>query len=262
MYSSLLIKLALPFVCFVPVFLLPVYRTLAVPSDVEIVETNDPVSTEPMASNAIDLDGILFETWAPETEWVVPLNEPEAYTSVSFGFRITNNSEEPVRLRPYGRLDIGLNGPDSSWHAYVIADSITAARETDYLLIQPGERVPYLIECKLFWTEDGELVARGIDTYGNNWLLFRLQPNMTYQLWMIYMGDPPVSIDLERLFVERWRYPPDPAQRILSSARVRREDAPYTFSDTNIDPADMIVIEGILGNRVHTPAVEIFLVQP
>ena len=232
MYNSLPFRLALPFGFLIVSSLSQVNNTLAIPPNVENNATNEQISTELTDSNAIDLDGILFETWVPETEWVVPQKEPEAYTPVSFGFRITNTSEEPVRLRPYGKLDIGLNTPDGSWHAYVVADSITAPRESDYLLIKPGESIPYLIEGRLFWTEDESLVARGIDTYGNDWRLVNLQPNMTYQLWMIYLGDPPVSIDdFDRYVVERWRYPPEPAQRVSSSARVRREGAPYTFSD-------------------------------
>jgi len=78
-----------------------------------------------------------------------------------------------------------------------------------------------------------------------------LEPG-TFKLWMTYSGsrESENSADFSRLLAEQWQYPPQPSQRMLVSVRVF-EDAELSTRTT---------LEGVVGNLVQVPPVEIRLV--
>jgi hypothetical protein len=70
---------------------------------------------------------------------------------------------------------------------------------------------------------------------------------------MTYIGsrESENSPNLSRLLAEQWQYPPQPSQRISLSVRVF-EDAELSTRTT---------LEGVVGNLVQVPPVEIQIVQ-
>lgn len=95
-------------------------------------------------SQAVEVEGICFETIVPQTTWRIPENRPDASTPVELGMKITNNSSTPYRftqlalypdmMQPDGQaLRLGSMG----WAAQI--------RDTDYPLVRPGESKTFLL---------------------------------------------------------------------------------------------------------------------
>jgi hypothetical protein len=203
--------------------------------------------SESTSSNAINLDGVLFETWVSEREWVIPPNQPDASTPIEFGLRITNNRQEPIRLAlPLGMLPVLLGIDESLKTYYFSGTSGLILRESDYPVVMPGESIILTEEVEILW-EDNRLLARGGDAYANQWW-FHLEPNAMYLLRTWYVGSDCCSTG--GVDVEQRTSPPNPTNLILLDETVERDTEPL-----------LIVVDRIIGNQIVTPAIEISTIQ-
>jgi hypothetical protein len=131
----------------------------------------DALSSEPVCSDPIDLDGVVFETVVADREWVIPPNESGMYTPVKFGIRVTNNTQEPIRIALVDSLSPWLFRLNGTGHSYGQGSlPYQEVREFDYPRLVPGEVASFFLEGRLSWN-DGQLVATGaVDITGDGFL--------------------------------------------------------------------------------------------
>ncbi|MDF5723799.1 MAG: hypothetical protein PUP91_25720 [Rhizonema sp. PD37] len=120
-------------------------------------------------SNAVEVDGIRFETLVPEQ--VVHVQKYEEETPVQFGVRITNQASTPYRFElqrflpelsdPHGRL-MKING--------VNRNTSTEAEESDIPLIMPGESLEFLMTANISWYSKDCFQLLGDAIYGGVWI--------------------------------------------------------------------------------------------
>ncbi len=135
--------------------------------------------------NAIEVDGICFETLIPEEMVRLPKYGEE--TPVQFGVRITNQTSTPYRfdlqlflpeiLDPQGKtlqIDGGQNAKRE-------------VKESDIPLLMPGESLDFLMDAKLNWYKEHFL--RFVGWYKEHFL--RFVGNATYGgVWIFWLSKP------------------------------------------------------------------------
>ncbi len=114
-------------------------------------------SAESFDSNAIEVDGILFETLMSERVLKIPTEppEPDGYTRtpVRLGIRITNNTQNTFRFNFYTKLNPEMLGIDGQFvPAVFLRIRRTKARETHFPLVMPFKSVTFLPPVNLVWS--------------------------------------------------------------------------------------------------------------
>ncbi|MEH2377470.1 MAG: hypothetical protein V7K27_00960 [Nostoc sp.] len=138
-------------------------------------ESNNP--------NAIEVDGICFETLMPEEMVRLPKYGEEI--PVQFGVRITNQTSTSYRfdlpyvlpeiLDPYGRaMQRSLN-----------KNATRKVKKSDIPLIMPGESLDFLMDAKFNWYDENCLQLLGNAIYGGLWIFWYIQPGK-YQVRFTY----------------------------------------------------------------------------
>jgi len=180
-------------------------------------------------SNAVEVDGMQFETAIPERVWHIPENKPGATTPVRLGITVTNNRSTPLYFSFYSDMlpDLVVSGGQSLLAGGGF-EGISYPIESDFLLAMPGKHVTYLREAKLFWN-DNQLL------FGSH----NSRVNLRLGTW-VYQDIKP------GLYYVRFKY------------RNREPQATYYKPETN----QYIRLEGIWTGQVTTPFVEILLVMP
>ncbi|MDF5725878.1 MAG: hypothetical protein PUP91_36620 [Rhizonema sp. PD37] len=140
--------------------------------------------SESYHSNAVEVDGLFFETLVPER--VVHVHKYEKETPVQFGFRITNQASTPYRFElqrflpelsdPHRRL-IKING--------INRNTSTQAEESDIPLIIPGDSLEFLMTTKIRWYRKDWFQLLGQVMYGGFWTFNNLKPGK-YQVRFSY----------------------------------------------------------------------------
>jgi hypothetical protein len=205
--------------------------------------------------NAVNLDGIIFQTWVSEREWVAPPNAPNVYTSITAGIRVTNNTQESVRIARASANSTRLRGLDNSGHSGNEYHLNRLARtESDYPLVAPGDSIIFSREGKLYWKR-GELVAEsGIDDYGNEWFLGNLQVGAEYSLWFVY-NEYKLPLDQVFNYLQGWLNQPQPPRKVSETVTVLESNDVCSSS-----PPRMVDLEGVIGNSLNTLPVQISIV--
>ncbi|MDY6782420.1 MAG: hypothetical protein SW833_07695 [Cyanobacteriota bacterium] len=101
-------------------------------------------------SQAVEVEGICFETIVPQTTWRIPENEPDASTPIELGMKITNNSSTPYRFTRFA-LSADLMRLDRQ--AVEIGTLVNLGKDwdTDHPLVEPGNSETFLLEGEIRW---------------------------------------------------------------------------------------------------------------
>ncbi|MBW4648360.1 MAG: hypothetical protein KME06_06625 [Kastovskya adunca ATA6-11-RM4] len=121
-------------------------------------------------SNAVEVDGIRFETVVPERVLSIPKKNvvqkllyvlqclsptlpqhPYPSVSVQIGLRITNNTSTPLRFSFYFTLSPELIGVDGQIPLEGGWFSTTAPIESDFPSIMAGESATFFPDARIFW---------------------------------------------------------------------------------------------------------------
>lgn len=146
-------------------------------------------SSESNHSNAVEVDGIRFETLVPER--MVRLSKYGEETPVQFGVRITNQASTPYRFElqrflpelsdPHGRL-MKIDGLNRN--------AMRRIEELDIPLIIPGASLDFLMAVKIIWYSKDCFQLLGDAIYGGIWTFYNLKPGK-YQVRLKYENQLP-----------------------------------------------------------------------
>ncbi len=140
-------------------------------------------SCESNNSNAIEVDGICFETLMPEEMVRLPKYGEE--TPVQFGVRITNQASIPYRFDlPYILPEI-LDPYGSTMQRSLNKNATRKVKKSDIPLIMPGESLDFLMNAKFNWYKENYLRLLGNAIYGGIWIFWYSQPGK-YQVRFTY----------------------------------------------------------------------------
>ncbi|MCU0543711.1 MAG: hypothetical protein MUE44_16275 [Oscillatoriaceae cyanobacterium Prado104] len=111
---------------------------------------------EPLKSNrnAVELDGIQFETIVPDRVAIVRYDKSdvEKYNYVELGMKITNGTPNPLYFNGFTTLIPEMLEPDGQIIEWGRASNwIRGPSAEDFLLAQPGESVTFFPITVLFW---------------------------------------------------------------------------------------------------------------
>ena len=107
-------------------------------------------SLESSDSNAVEVNGIRFETLLPEQVLTIP-NMNNGKTSVQFGIRVTNLSLTPYHFIFFHLLPELLVSNGQVIHRHYGRNVTKAASESDFLLAMPRESLTFFIDARFFW---------------------------------------------------------------------------------------------------------------
>lgn len=113
-------------------------------------------SSESNNSNAVEVDGIRFETVVSERVLTIPEAKRGVYTPVQLGIRISNNTQTPFYFSSYVySMFPEMIAPDGQ----VIVTGLHSERlnppfESDFVLVNPGESVTFSRDAFLFWIQN------------------------------------------------------------------------------------------------------------
>ncbi|MFB2977300.1 hypothetical protein [Microseira sp. BLCC-F43] len=147
-------------------------------------------SDSPNDSNAVEVDGIRFETLMPERVLTIPTFEQDVLIFIELGIRITNNTPTALRfsfhqatpelMMPSGQIQ-RLGGCFSDW--------LEKPHECDFPLVQSGEAVT-LLPCASLNQCLGDLRFTIPAGNGGYWSFGELYPG-TYKLRFEYTNNTP-----------------------------------------------------------------------
>ncbi|MFN6468355.1 MAG: hypothetical protein RMY36_001625 [Nostoc sp. SerVER01] len=142
-----------------------------------------PMKTE---SNAVEVDGIQFETVVPKQSLIIPEKKREAEASLQIGMQVTNKTQTPFRFNFFATLVpelIGANG--QTLQRSYFCRFLQAPRESDYPLAMPGESVRCFPDANLFWLKLDLLSLQIAAGDGGFWIFKNLQPGV-YKFRFMY----------------------------------------------------------------------------
>lgn len=136
-------------------------------------------SEESFDSNAVEVDGICFETLVPERVFKLPQKKGNAGTSVQIGMNITNNTSTPLHFSGYCTLIPELlqpNGQVSKWgrNSNVLIEPL----ESDFPLVMPEESISFFPDTTLFRWDRNQF---GLSIHfgdGSVWVSDELKPGI------------------------------------------------------------------------------------
>lgn len=107
-------------------------------------------------NNAIEVDGVIFETIISQTLLTIPEPKRGAYTPVQLGIRINNNTQTSFHFSSnFYSFFPELIAPDGQlMQTGFSCDRQNKPLESDYVLIVPGESVTFSREAFLFWIQN------------------------------------------------------------------------------------------------------------
>jgi len=107
-------------------------------------------------SNAVEVNGIRFETVVSERVLTIPEAKRGVYTLVELGIRVTNNTQMPFYFSYYFySLFPELIAPDGQvMQTGIRCERINLPIESNYVLVVPGEAVTFSHDAFLFWLQN------------------------------------------------------------------------------------------------------------
>ncbi|GAX34025.1 hypothetical protein [Nodularia sp. NIES-3585] len=155
---------------------------------VEAKRVVNMTSCESNNPNAIEVDGICFETLIPEA--IIHLPKYGEETPVQFGIRINNQTLTPYRFDlPYFLPEI-LDTHGKVMQRLLNKNATIEVEESDISLIMPGESLEFLMDAKFNWYGENCLRLLGNAIYGGIWIFWYIQPGK-YQVRFTYENQLP-----------------------------------------------------------------------
>jgi RNA polymerase sigma factor (sigma-70 family) len=157
-------------------------RTEAARAAAAFVPVEPPDARRPATA---EKDGIVFELVLPDRAWTVPEDKPGNKSPVTFGLRVTNKTEKPLRFSTFDTRFPEMTGPDGkALHLEWERRRSRAPTEADCPLIGPGKSVTLPIDAALSW-QSGAIRFGGGDGFGGWWHFDGLRPGR-YRLRVAY----------------------------------------------------------------------------
>ncbi|NJO28888.1 MAG: hypothetical protein HC874_16110 [Richelia sp. SL_2_1] len=104
--------------------------------------------------NAIEVDGIRFETFLPQKVLTIPKKEPGSSGSIPLaGLSITNNTSNPIRF--INDLNPEMVNADGQilFRGY-FSDWLRPIEESDLVLVMPGKEITFFYEAVIWYQEE------------------------------------------------------------------------------------------------------------
>lgn len=135
-------------------------------------------------NNAVEVDGVTFETVVPNQVVTIPENMPDIKTTWGVGIRITNNTSIPIRFNKYHLTPefIGFNGQTLFMHD---SEFSLILNEGDFPLVQPGKSFTVFWKGEFYWNENS-LRFLAYDPSRGRSLSFRTFSPGTYHVRLTY----------------------------------------------------------------------------
>jgi hypothetical protein len=178
--------------------------------------------------NAVEVEGIRFETFIPEPLLTLPNNKRNVRNSVQIGMRITNNTPTPFYFSFYATFTPDLVMPDGQVErGGYNSDWMRLPEKSDFLLVTPGKSITFFPSIALSLRKRDNFSLLVTNGYGGYCPFDSLKPGI-YQL--------------------RFRY----------------ENRSDTIQETNLagESIESRPIEKVWTGRVDTPFVEFRIAQP
>ncbi|MBF2007856.1 MAG: hypothetical protein IGS49_21000 [Chlorogloeopsis fritschii C42_A2020_084] len=144
------------------------------------------IETVKANKNAVEVDGIQFETFMPKQILTIPKKHPDATTPVQFGLRITNLSSTSYRFKFHGLMPQFQNIDGQLIRLAYNRNVTIPIEESHFLLAISGETLTSFVNGELYWYGD-ELVMRGSESMGGFWFFHNLKEE-TYRVHFTYTG--------------------------------------------------------------------------
>jgi hypothetical protein len=124
--------------------------------NLEIKRVANMTSSESNESNAVEVNGIRFETVVWERVLTIPDAKRGVYTPVELGIRITNNTQTPFYFSSYVySMFPEMIAPDGQVMVTGLhSERLNPSIESDYVLVVPGEAVTFSRDAFLFWIQN------------------------------------------------------------------------------------------------------------
>ena len=172
----------------------------------EVANSEQPASqfvnlhlVEPLATNknAVEVDGICFETVVAEPTVQVSGAEPDSPIYVELGMNITNNTLAPVRFNLFSSLIPQLIRSDGyQVQAALFYRMEIAPKESHFLLVMPGKKISFLpFLVSLSWYKHNYLCLRIDAIDGGIWSFSKLNFGKYYIQFAYHNENTYVEID-------------------------------------------------------------------
>lgn len=104
-------------------------------------------------NNAVEVDGVRFETILSDRLWTVPIKitKQDDPTSVALGFSITNNTSTPYYFSCFQFLPEIITSDGQNINRGYQADGVGVRDASDLHLTMPGKSVAFSETAKCFW---------------------------------------------------------------------------------------------------------------
>ncbi|MUG93752.1 hypothetical protein F7734_15535 [Scytonema sp. UIC 10036] len=160
-----------------------VSRRWTVRENLDVERIANMTSSESNSSNAIEVDGIRFETLVPEQTVYLPKYGEE--TPIQFGVRITNQTSTPYRFDLPHVLPEMLDPQGHTMQMDLNKNATREVEEFDIPLIIPGKSLDFLMNAKFSWYNKNCLRLLGNASYGGIWIFWNFKPSK-YQVRFTY----------------------------------------------------------------------------
>ncbi|CBN55511.1 MULTISPECIES: hypothetical protein [Kamptonema] len=145
----------------------------------------DPLDPSSSDSNTVEVDGIRFKIVMPKRFLTIPSKQSDAKTDVSFGLIITNIQKKHIHLVRFNNPIPVLVGKDNKNIPVVLLRGPIEPSKSDYMLLNPGDSVNFLLEGKLSWIDQNYLELKVTNLSGSTWSFVGLKPD-AYKIQLIY----------------------------------------------------------------------------
>ena len=137
----------------------------------------------------VEQDGASFKTLVPEKILLIPERGLGNSTSVRFGIRITNISQQPLRFCSYWSFQPRLiNDNDRHLQFGGGANASRIIREFDCPLTQPNESLEFFLNGKIYWKDDEIHMDGSVESGGIWYFQDSIKPGK-YEFYFGYSND-------------------------------------------------------------------------